>query len=241
MADDQTLVTSEISPDEVEYRSLSPWAVISLVLGIASAVAFAAPLLLAIPILGVMAAAIAIWQISAEGSELTGRRAAVWGLALSVCFGVGAVTDRIATRWRLESEATELTMTWFDHLQHGRVEAAHQLTLVPWRRRTESDLAEYYRSQPEARSDLEAFMAEKPIRAVLELGQRGTVSLLRTAFIATDTHGRILVGRLYELSSDSQPDKRTVLLVVARRSEDDDTKLPRWEISRWKIDVKPSE
>ena len=96
-----------------------------------------------------------------RAQNLTGRRAAVWGLALSVCFGVGAVTDRIATRWRLESEATELTMAWLDHLQHGRVEAAHQLTLVPWRRRAGSDLAEYYKSQPEARHRSRSFHGRK--------------------------------------------------------------------------------
>jgi hypothetical protein len=241
MADEQTLATSETSVDDVEYRSLSPWAVIALVLGVASAVAFAGPLLLAIPVLGVFAAAIALWRVSAEGSELTGRRAALWGLALSVCFGVGAVADLVATRWRLESEATELTMAWFDHLQHGRLEAAHQLTLVPWRRRVGGDLAEYYRVQPEARADLEAFLAEKPTRAVLDLGKRGMVRPLRTTFIATDSRGRILVGRLYELRSDAQTEKRNVMLVVARRSEDDDTKAPRWEISRWKSEIKPSE
>jgi hypothetical protein len=227
--------------EDAEYRSLSPWAVIALILGLVSAIAFAAPLLLAVPILGAAAAAIALRQISADGSEFTGRKAALWGLGLSVAFGVGAATERMATGWRLESEATEFAMLWFEHLRHKRPQLAHQLTLEPHERRVSGDLEEYYRSQPEARAEFEAFAQDTAMATILEHSERSTVRQTASDSAGKDSRGRMLVGQVYDVTFEglkSEPPLRVTLLM--RRSEDYKTKAPRWEIYRYKGVVKSS-
>src|SRR5687768_6560069 len=92
----------DLAPDSGEYRVLSPWAIAGLVLGLASAVAFAHPVLWMVPILGLAASLLALRQISREAPEVSGRKAALWGLSLSVAFGSGAICDRAATRWWIE-------------------------------------------------------------------------------------------------------------------------------------------
>jgi hypothetical protein len=241
MTVDDKQIDAEIdaSIDADEYRTLSPWAVLALVLGLASTAAFAGPLLWFLPVLGLFAATLALRQISAEGSVHTGRRAAIWGLALSVTFGAGAVVDRIATQLRLENEASEFAALWFDYLRSDRPQLAHQLTLEPHRRGAGGDLSEHYRSQPEARAELEKFVANKPVRALLELGKRAVVRLYRTDYLDKDARGRLLVGQIYAVTFDDHGTRTTFFMsVLARRSEDYDTKEPRWQIYGWKGDIK---
>jgi len=242
MTIDQEHVTEsrENSAEEAEYRSITPWAIIALALGVASALSFAAPLLLALPILGIAAAAIALRQIAAEGSELTGRRAALWGLGLSIAFGVGAVSEKLTTNWRLESDATEFAMLWFDQLRQRRPQLAHQLTLEPPQRRLSGDLLEYYHSQPEARAELETFTGDTAIRTILEQGERAVMHQYTSEVAGKDSRGRLLVGQVYDITFDNEVTEKPLrMTMLLRRSKDYDTKAPRWQIYRFKGSVKP--
>ena len=226
--------------DAAEYRALSPWAVIALVLGLISATAFVSPVLWIVPVLGLSAAAMALRQIRASENEMTGRRAALWGLGLSVAFGIGAVADRGATSWRLEAEATAFATLWFDHLQHDRPHLAHQLTLEPHRRRGSGDGWAQYREQPEARVELEGFTADKPIRALLALDERATVRLYQTEAIRSADRGRHFVGQLYAVTYDHQGVTTTFFLrIAALRTLERDTKTPSWKITSWQAGVRP--
>jgi hypothetical protein len=232
--------TVEIASGEGEYRPITPWAVIALVLAVASATAFAGPLLWFLPVLGVVAAGIALRQTSAPDAEVTGRRLATWALALSLLLGVGAVVDRIATDWRLKSEANQFTMLWFDHLREGHPERAHQLTLAPHRRRATEDLVSYYHSQPEAHAELDQFIADSVVREILNAGQRATAELEQTETLRKDERGRIYISQLYRIAVPGDSDEIVrYLAVLTQRTVDPDTRDVHWQIYRSKEQPKP--
>lgn len=73
-----------------QYRALSMAAVVTLVFGIVSLAGLVFPVLLWIPLVGIGFGVVALRRLSRQRDELTGRRAALTGLVLSVlCFGGG--------------------------------------------------------------------------------------------------------------------------------------------------------
>jgi hypothetical protein len=88
---------SDDAPDSdyANYRAISPAAVGSLVLGLASASAFINWWLVVIPIAGVLLGIVAWRQVNERSDELTGRPLALAGIALSAACAVGGQ----ATLW----------------------------------------------------------------------------------------------------------------------------------------------
>jgi hypothetical protein len=114
--------------DEPTYRSLSVLAVVALIAGLLAPLALVAPLLLAIPLFGIGAAAIALRQISASDGAMTGRAAALAGLALSIAM-IGAVFTRTElSRTLLAGQSRVAGAEWFERLQAGDAEGAFRLT-----------------------------------------------------------------------------------------------------------------
>jgi hypothetical protein len=72
-----------------QYVAVNSAAVIAALLGLASGLTLFSPLLLIIPLMGVIVAIVAWKQISNSNGTETGRAVAVAGLLLSLCFGSG--------------------------------------------------------------------------------------------------------------------------------------------------------
>jgi hypothetical protein len=114
-------------PDEqplAEYRSLAPLAIVSVVLGIASALILTSPLLAPIPVAAIVAAIAALRSISRSNGQLAGSTAAVAGLCLGTFFlGLG-LTTHLARQRVLEQRAREMTTGFLALLQDGKAREA---------------------------------------------------------------------------------------------------------------------
>ena len=88
---------------DLEYRSIEPWALASLALGVISPLAMLAPLLWLIPPLGILASVIAMRRIRSDSTRI-GRATALWGLALSVVFGVAPPVQTVASQLLLSRQ-----------------------------------------------------------------------------------------------------------------------------------------
>lgn len=124
--------TPTFHSDDVEslgnYRTLSVLALVSLVIGLASPLAFSAPLALAIPIVGIGIALVALRRISVSDGVLAGRWAALAGFALCVVsllavFSYHQVLEHLRVR-----EAQEFGKQWLATLQAGDTKRAFRLT-----------------------------------------------------------------------------------------------------------------
>ncbi len=85
-----------------EYVAINVAAVVALLLGLASALAMVASLLLVIPLAGVVCGIVALYQIKDSNGTQTGRGIAWTGIALSVLFaalvGGRVILDNVRTR-----------------------------------------------------------------------------------------------------------------------------------------------
>src|SRR5436305_15202732 len=86
-------------PEQItEYRTLSVLAIISLIIGLISPVAIAAPFLLVVPFVGIAVSLLALRRIAVSGGVLAGRWAATLGLVLSLASAVVPVSHDVFQR-----------------------------------------------------------------------------------------------------------------------------------------------
>jgi len=125
MADLTRESESPYDADELgQYQSLSTSAIVALVLGLLSPIAFFSPLLVVVP---GFALAVALWALARiKGSEgrLLGTRIAYCGLVLAIVFGVASVTRTQIRSEILRRQANEAAERWLSMLAHGQAEEA---------------------------------------------------------------------------------------------------------------------
>jgi hypothetical protein len=121
------LQTSPELEDDSRYSQVSPAAVLALLLGLASPLAFIGPLFFLVPAAAVGTALLALSKIGRSGGALSGSslaRVAI-GLALS-CVAASMVRDSVRDSL-LKRQATEAAQRWIGLLADGRIEAAAAL------------------------------------------------------------------------------------------------------------------
>lgn len=119
--------------DDVEqfegYRTLSPLAIVCLLLGLAAPACFLGPFLLVVPLFGAVLSIFTLRRIAASEGRIGGRVPATIGLVLCVAcllanFSFAAVTQHLRT-----GQATDFGRQWITLLTSGNVEQAYRLTL----------------------------------------------------------------------------------------------------------------
>jgi hypothetical protein len=171
-----------------EYKSLSGWAVGGLIFGLLSPAALVDPLLWAVPIAGITISCWALWQIKQNAPELLGRKAALAGAWFSVFFLAAGCSDWFYYRWRIENEARQVALFWFELLAKNRPEMAFQLTLSTQHRQPlDARIWEFYKNSETWRKALKNYVAQgKPeepprlVRTLLALGDSAQVRYLST-------------------------------------------------------------
>lgn len=205
--------------DVVAYRGLCGAAAAGLILGVLSPAALVDSVLWFIPAAGILASAYALVKIRRNPAELTGRKAALWGLWLSLCFAAAAPADLFYYRYRICDEANRFAMLWFELLADGRPERAFQLNAVPKDRQPFDDrLWDYYNNNVMQRAALDAFVAparedNRPtsVRTLLALGQSATVAYMGAVAIGSD-QGADIVFLRYAVTFDDAGAKKTFFL-----------------------------
>ncbi len=99
--------TSSYSADELgQYRAMSSSAILALLLGLVSPIAFFSPVLVVVPLLGGGMALIALSKTSNPANCLSGAKLAYAGLVLAIIFGVASCTRMVVINliysWQVE-------------------------------------------------------------------------------------------------------------------------------------------
>ena len=191
------------------YHSVSMLAVVALVLGLLSPLAFAHELLWAMPIVGAGLAAIAIFRIDRSDGGLIGRKAAVAGLALSLLCGLGAATHAVTRRLWLTHRARQLSDRFLDLLREGNARPAHRLNTRPqFRYAAETDPEKFYAENPEAAKEYDSFVNREIVKDLLTLGQRAELGHQSTRLISSDPQNDYLMV-YYHLAGPRPTDRST--------------------------------
>jgi hypothetical protein len=113
-----------------DYRTLSGLAIVSLVIGLVAPVAYAFPVLLAIPLFGIAVSLFALRRIDTSDGALLGRWAAITGLALCVASVCATLGYAQMSRFLHVRQAEAFARQWITLVSSGRLDEAFQLTVA---------------------------------------------------------------------------------------------------------------
>ena len=173
----------------VEYRAVSPLAVVGLIVGIASTMTLVGRSLWCLSVLGVLLNAGALLQIWQRSPALLGRRAAVWGLALSTLFLFYLPAENFFFHHFLAREARQEGQAWFQAVARKDPAGVHRLMLDPRIAvgpKTQPEL--YYRANPKAGEALRRIVDEPLMRTLFALGPLANARYYETvSYESSDT------------------------------------------------------
>jgi hypothetical protein len=112
------------------YRTLSGLAIVSLVFGLAAPVAYAFPVLLAIPLFGIAVSLLALRRIDTSDGALTGRGAAITGLVLCVASVCATLGYAQMSRFLHVRQAEAFGRQWITLVSSGQLDQAFKLTVT---------------------------------------------------------------------------------------------------------------
>jgi hypothetical protein len=219
----------EPPPADEGYRTVSALAVLALVLGLLSAVAFAHPLLWALPAAAVGVAIAALRHIGQHPGEVIGRKAALLGMATAVLFGCAATSYSFAREIWLVNRSRQVADHFFSLLAAGKTHGAHQMTLMPMSRLpTESDLAAGYANNPESAKEFEKFSSGDVIVRIRQ-GDGGLSPRYQGGRLANLEALGEYIELDYLLDDGSLPDHIRVIVEFSRHP---DTRAEQWRLAQ---------
>ncbi len=218
-------------PDLTPYRAISPWAVGTLLAGLAAPLALLGPLLWWVPLVAIPLAFLAFRQLRQSDPRYVGQTAAVCGMCLAALFFGWSVTQVLSREIRSTATARELVDGWLKLVLAGQLREAHQIQSAASRRiALGSDLESYYQAESEAGKDLETFAHTQPLASLA--GQQGKVEL---TFAEVSQH---LVDGItdyftlrYEIKQGSVPGSNGSLWIAAKRERRPDSAQSDWQVT----------
>jgi hypothetical protein len=222
-------------PEEVtQYRSLSVLALISLIFGLASPLAFGMPLLIGIPLFGIGISILALHRIATSDGALTGSWMAVAGLFLCIAFAIAPFSREYVVRAIRVHEAQSFAHKWLDTLVAGHPEQAFRLTVdgnrpqaapaspqppMPGEQQPKTD---YYQT----------FLGSPVIKALQAAGANAEITPGEVREYTPQTYRNIWVRQVFTVKP-SPTAKGTDVLLTTQRSQFPGESMSRWLISRY--------
>ncbi len=121
------LQTSPQSTDDSRYSQVSPAAVIALLLGLASPLAFIGPLFFLFPAAAIGVGLVALGKIRTSDGALTGQSLARAAMALGVACLAAALVRGSVRDALMQRQAVDVTGRWLSLLADGQIKDAAEL------------------------------------------------------------------------------------------------------------------
>lgn len=211
------------------YRSVTPWAVVSLLLGLASPLALVQVTLWCVPALAIATGLAAIRSIRKNPAEIIGGKLALTGIGLALFFGAWAPARLLHTANLVASEARAYSQVWLELVREGDLQRAHQQTLNAGERIFDAArLDEYYQNNADAYESFQKFVSKEPMASLRKMRES-----LKWTFSGNPEQSRDIQGRYVQIpvriggDVDGAPVELDVQLRVMRRT--------RERISVWQV------
>jgi hypothetical protein len=188
-------------PEEAEelasYRSICVPAIVALLFAFAAPLALISPLLIMLPVLGVIMSLWAIATIHSAEGRYVGRWIALLALVLSVVFLFASQFRRVATSWLLAHQAQPIAQNWVRAVAKGNFDQAFALT----RDTPQPPPAPGEVSAEPQKSPLETFMENPLVNRLSTLGADALVRLDRTIAVHRLPHGKYAAVQVFQVRS----------------------------------------
>jgi hypothetical protein len=200
--------------DLPDYRPLCVPALVGCALGAFSFLALLHPVMWFWPLIALAVNAYALLVLG-QSDRMIGRRAALWGLFLSLLFGVAAPLRTGVYQWIQQREAREIGREWFEALLEGNVHKAHQLTTMPGERKPiDAQLPALYEQSADLRTGLDNYLKLPVVATIRALGPRATVRHFQTESTLTDGRSD-LVEDAYAVTYEEGGRKKTFFVKLS--------------------------
>jgi hypothetical protein len=231
--------------EQTEYRSLTPAAVVGLILGLLAPVAFLSPLLVAVPLAGLVFSLMALRQISTSEGAVIGRPAAMAGLILSTICAAAIPAQAVGMRWLANRQAQPFALEWFRLLAEQHPQEAIEMTVAPEGRQVPGpSLINYYSSDETAHQRLQDFVSDRWIRTLLALGDKAKVRFYKDAGFVRLSSGRGQVLQFYAVTFRESPDDEPTTFFMQlqlEKSRSTATSPGGWRLVEYKGGVRPDQ
>jgi hypothetical protein len=219
--------------EDLDYRTVEPWAVGGLLGGLASAIALVGGPAVMVALGAVVVNLIALARIRREPSR-SGRGAALLGLGLATMFAMAPIAQRGATHVLLSRQARPIADQWFEDLRQDRPERALRLQLAAEMRPPLDDsIWLHYRHDDESRYRLIKFVRDPLVRTLLALGDRAQVRFYETRSAVSDGE----LGGVHYIYTVTYPDaegKKTFFVsLLLERNPNSKPGINPWRIKAY--------
>jgi hypothetical protein len=205
--------------DEIQYRSMSALAVIGFLLGLLSLLALVGPVFWVFPLAAVVVAAGALRTIQNDPSK-GGAWLAKVGLVIASCVGLWAMSYHFGKEWYLFHHAKKFADQWFEVVQSGNLQEAHQLHLVYLNRYDKNKLDEYYaNSEIEMEDSPAIFFTKEPLDEFIRHADEGKLEYVGRKAHSTFKTAHYLT-LTYVLKYGENGANEVVMNVVLERNRD---------------------
>jgi hypothetical protein len=243
---DPTPVLSEPVTEGAPYRPLSALAIASMAIaGIYALVVtvfalmaiiggnpvFLSPWALAFPVIAVILAAVARWQIRSSEGTRSGLGLATWGGRLGLIFGIGHAAIFFGTLLAVWMQAqSELEQNFFAKIKQGNIDEAFQFTLNPDQRATRKEIRERFLSiEGGKKGPLSKFREHDIVRAIQGGGadiQTDSMGI-KSMDLSTSGYGIVMTYRI------TSPEGVFVIQFTMRSRDSKESRKRRWQVV-WK-------
>lgn len=233
------LTSSDVDDDALEYQTLEPLAMLSVLLGLASPVAIWQPLLAVVPIVGLLAAAAALSKIRGDRSR-SGRNVALIGVVLSTFFLAAPLARYATAQIMLRRQAVPVAAEFLERLRQQHPEQAVLLQMAPdYRPPIDDGLWSYFRNDGEARNQLQSFVQHPFVRMLLALGSDSEVKFLKVNGISAGNRMALIDLHYTVTFTDEDGERKTLVvgILMERRTQPMNAELNPWRIREFTTDL----
>jgi hypothetical protein len=218
-------------PDDnqmVDYQSFNIFALVSLVLGLASVTSlFDEKLFWIIPAAGTLMSLYALWTIARGDRAQVGRSLAIVGLSLSLFFLIAAPATVLFEQRYIHAEARVIADQWFEYLEHSDAVAAYDMTLNYSSRAFTNELSDRGKHLSEG-AMWDYYERNKWPQMLLEQRDKAEVEYVETP-VLTFQNGRYMVRHRYRMRTSQNGKPQLFDLLLER---DKDHSIDRWH---WRV------
>ena len=154
-------------------KTVSRTAIVTLVLGLFSALTLVSLLLAFVPLLAIILGALSLRGIRASDGRVVGRLPVVIGVCLATFFLGWAATQRFGRELTIEGHGRRFAEAWLALVAEGDLHQAHQMTMPAHNRMQSAELRrQFYQKNPSALEDLNKFFSKSPVKEFIAQGPK---------------------------------------------------------------------
>ncbi|MFO0819952.1 MAG: hypothetical protein U1A77_18530 [Pirellulales bacterium] len=228
--DSETLFRESDEIVDDGYRRTTPWAIVTLLLGLAASLALITPVLWGLPLFALGCGAIALRSIRQNSETVTGERWTQVGMGLAAFFLAWGVATYYVQSQMSYAHAQIFAAQWFELIKEGKLREAHQLRRSHFERADPTVNLEEYYNRAENREMYETFKSEPVVARLIRMGADARLTYVGNVAFLKEGAALYLVAVQFRIDSATNKEPSELVNIEMSREYFGATKESRWAV-----------